>query len=173
MTAIKPWKKVGNIMQDAEGKIIGRIRLQKLVYFLEITGQGEGFEYHYHHFGPYSEALTEAISAAKAFDLIEEKEEIANWGGRYSVFTSKPNIDNSRVAMRTEFIRTVKSISSMELDLAATAAHLFQHGMGADPWEETKRRKPLECRNGYLERSQEAYKKLLAIKTPKPLPQIV
>ena len=51
------------IVRDAGGEIVGRTRLQKTAYLLEVTGLGSGVYFAYRHYGPYSEDL--ALSAAR------------------------------------------------------------------------------------------------------------
>ena len=48
-------EKVADIVRDAGGKIVGRTRLQKIGYLLELSGLGEGFSFDYRHYGPFSE----------------------------------------------------------------------------------------------------------------------
>ena len=52
--------KVADIIRDAGGKVVGRTRLQKLGYLLELSGLGDGFSFEYRHYGPYSEELAAA-----------------------------------------------------------------------------------------------------------------
>ena len=37
------------------GRIVGKTRLQKTVYLLKECGIDLGFDFDYHHYGPYSE----------------------------------------------------------------------------------------------------------------------
>jgi uncharacterized protein len=80
--------KAAAIIRDAGGKLVGRTRLQKIGYLLELTGLGEGFHFRYKHYGPHSEELAAAARDANALGLIVEQECPASWGGLYSVFTS-------------------------------------------------------------------------------------
>ena len=58
--------KVVAIVRDAGGTIVGRTRLQKTAYLLELAGLGEGFHFSYRHYGPYSEELASAVRDANA-----------------------------------------------------------------------------------------------------------
>ena len=37
------WDKAAAIVRDAGGRIVGRTKLQKIAYLLELSGLGEGF----------------------------------------------------------------------------------------------------------------------------------
>lgn len=167
-------ERVAEIVRDAGGRVVGRTRLQKIAYLLELTGQGEGFDFEYRHYGPYSESLSDAIRIAKAFGLIVEEERVANWGGHYSIYcTSKAVFEvSSSKNSRAIFAEAVAAISAVELELAATAAYLAEVEHCLDPWGETSKRKPEKIGDGRLEKAKKAYKELLLLKTPLPLPNI-
>src|SRR3954454_4655154 len=77
------------IVRDAGGSIVGRTRLQKIGFFLEAAGVGEGFPFRYKHYGPYSEQLAAASQAAAILNFIQETEMVATWGGLYSSFSTQ------------------------------------------------------------------------------------
>lgn len=170
--------RVKRIIRDAGGEVVGRTRLQKIVYLLELTEQGEGFNFGYRHFGPYSEDLVSAVQVADAFRLIEEIEKKAQWGGRYSIFKVNEELDEHEDLEdhpgedRAQFVKEAASIGAVELELAATAAYLSNEGY-EDPWGETKRRKPEKATEERLAEAREAYRTLWEIRTPRPLPEIV
>jgi len=164
------------IVEDAGGELVGRTRLQKIGYLLELAGLGAGFDFEYRHYGPYSEDLATGIGIAAAFGTVEEVERRADWGGVYSIFSTSRR--TSPASPRTEFIRHAKAIDAIELELAATAAYLYAaEGVGKtnalDPWEETRRRKPQKAANGRIEKAEQAYKNLKdAVDTPIALPNL-
>ncbi|WP_143268081.1 hypothetical protein [Azospirillum agricola] len=165
-------QKAAEIVRDAGGEIIGRTRLQKVAYLLDLAGFGEGFRFEYHHYGPYSDELADAVRMAEAFDLVHEEERRANWGGAYSVFTSTTKIGQPAINDRTRFAATAARIDSIELELAATAAYLAAAEKCPDPWGETERRKPEKATGGRIERAKDAYRRLRALPTNTPLPPI-
>jgi len=78
---------VAEIVRAAGGRIIGRVRLQKIFYLLDKIGLQSGFDYEYHYYGPYSAELVDAVDDAKAFDLLKESmHHRASDGVQYSVF---------------------------------------------------------------------------------------
>src|ERR1700689_1317602 len=80
--------KAAEIVRDVGGQIVGRTKLQKVAFLLELAGFGEGFEFEYRHYGPYSEELATAIQFAEAFGLVTQEERTASWGGTYSIYTA-------------------------------------------------------------------------------------
>ncbi len=45
-------RETAEIVRDVGGRIVGRTRLQKIAYLLELAGFGVGFRFEYRHFGP-------------------------------------------------------------------------------------------------------------------------
>ncbi len=164
------------IVQDAGGELVGRTRLQKIAYLLKLAGFEDEFSFEYRHYGPYSEELSQAMEIAAALGPVHEEERVADWGGRYSIYTLRKDVAPADTA-REAFVQTAKHINAVELELAATAAYLFvDEGVGAaaggNPWDETRRRKPSKAAEGRLERAADAYEKLRQSSTIKPLPKL-
>ncbi len=157
--------RVADIIRAAGGKIVGRTRLQKVAYLLELAGLGYGFRFEYRHYGPYSEELSLASRNAALLELLTEEEHPTSWGGSYSIFTVTDQSAGQVFAM------AAARADSIVLELAATAAFLTQEGV-ANPWEETARRKPAKADAGRLELAKSLYRELSGIKTPNPLPVI-
>ena len=169
MHRIYETEKAERIIRDAGGEVVGRTRLQKIAYLLELTRLGDGFQFEYRHYGPYSEQLATALSTAKLSGLIQEDERITNWGGSYSVYRSKTFAGEGAPSPRRELIDVAASADPVSLELAATAAFLAAEGV-ANPWAETARRKPEKVDR--LDNAKALYGKLRAIHTPEPLPVI-
>jgi uncharacterized protein YwgA len=163
-------EKAADIVLDAGGEIVGRTRLQKVAYLLELAGLGEGFSFEYRHYGPYSADLASAAESAGLLGLLNVSEKVANWGGHYSVFRIGRHISKRGNKSRADLASAAAKADPVELELAATAAFLAD---AADPWEETAKRKPDKANDGRLEKAKALYRELLSIKTPTPLPKIV
>jgi hypothetical protein len=109
---------------------------------------------------------------------VNEVERVADWGGRYSIYSltgQVPDVDHD--AERSYFVQQAKKIDAVELELAATAAYLFEvEGIGkvspGNPWEETARRKPTKVVGGRLAKAAQAYEELRKVKTINPLPEL-
>ncbi len=169
MTTRDPHIAAMRIIQDAGGNLVGRTRLQKVTYLMQLAGFNGEFEFEYRHYGPFSEDLAAAMEIARAFGYVKEDEHTAEWGGRYSVYSSTHQgdpIDKRRAA----FVQAAKAINAIELELAATAAFLFTVEKQACPWEETSRRKPDKISGGRLERAMAAYEALRRVSAPNKLP---
>lgn len=164
------------IIQDAGGELVGRTRLQKVAFLLSLAEFDDSFTFEYRHYGPFSEDLADAIEIASILGPIHEEERVADWGGRYSVYTLTQEVAPPD-EQRSAFVRKAKEINAVELELAATAAYLFTYeGIGSsapgNPWHETARRKPTKAAEGRLERALAAYNELRQVPAIKQLPDL-
>jgi uncharacterized protein len=166
------WESAAEIIRDAGGRIVGRTKLQKVAYLLELTGLGTGFPFEYRHYGPYSEELAEATKLANAFGLILEDERRADWGGMYSIYSATNEAGERTRGTRAAFAEAAAQIGAVELELAATAAYLSSVEGSLQPWDETKKLKPEKATPQRLHAAKKAYEKLRLIPVPKPLPHI-
>ena len=164
-------EKAVDIVRDAGGQLVGRTRLQKTAYLLELAGVGEGFSFEYRHFGPYSEELASAVQIASLLGLLNEDERPTSWGGFYSIFSTDRPSDDQQSSVRRALASKGAGADPIELELAATAVFLFSKGEIA-AWRETAKRKPEKARDGRLEKAKALYERLRAIPTPSPLPEI-
>lgn len=165
------WTKAAALVRDAGGRIVGRTRLQKVAYLLELCGLGDGFDFEYRHYGPYSEELADAIEMAGAFGLITEEERTADWGGKYSIYSSR-EAQSRHATARIQFAKAAAQIKPVELELAATAAYLKAVERCAEPWEETRKLKPEKATPNRLDAAKAAYRELRRLSVPKALPNI-
>lgn len=159
------------IVQDAGGTVVGRTRLQKIACVLELTGLGDGFQFLYKHYGPYSDALATALRDANVLGFIVETESPTNWGGWFSTYQSKPTPGRSVPNARTKIARIGASADAIALELATTAAFLASRGVSG-AWDETERRKPEKATSEYLAKAKSLYAELKRVNTPIPLPNI-
>jgi len=159
------------LVADAGGEIVGRTKLQKIAFMLEVMDLGAGFDFEYKHYGPYSERLTSALKAADLFDLIGEETRSASWGGFYSIFRSKNFKDKSADENRRAAVSLGNASDPVELELAATAVLLQREGL-KDPWKETELRKPDKAAGGRLEKAQILLKKFRELQHGDRIPAI-
>lgn len=163
-------EKLADLVRDIGGRVVGRTRLQKIAYLLELGGLGDGFSFEYRHYGPYSDDLAAAARKAGLLGLIDEEENPAVWGGFYSVFSTDRAADDNVPPARAELARAAANADPIELELAATAAFLASES--ETPWEETAERKPEKASEERLASAKALYRTLLEIETPVPLPEI-
>jgi uncharacterized protein len=164
-------ERAAEIIRDAGGQVVGRTRLQKMAYLLEIAGLGSGFSFEYRHYGPFSEDLADGVQTAQYVDLLKEEEHSTWWGGSYSIFktvsqTPSPDVNEAR----KQILRFGVKADPIALELAATAAFLALENY-PDPWGETSRRKPEKAEKS-IDKAKALYERLRSVKTPKPLPII-
>jgi uncharacterized protein len=180
MMARDPHRLAADIVRDAGGTLVGRTRLQKVAYLAQLAGFDIDFPFEYKHFGPYSEALANAMEIASGLGLVHEEEKRADWGAWYSVYSLPANtpIGDAHEQLRSIFVTAAAKIGAIELELAATAAFLYdREGVGVnnldEVWIETARLKPEKAHDNRIERAKSSYQRLRALRTPKPLPAIV
>lgn len=156
---------LARLIQLNGGQLIGKTRLQKSAYFLEIKSLGFGFDFNYHRFGPYSEELTVSTDDAVALGLIEIDWKESQGGTRYAIFRSKSLQEDKdkEDLQRRGILNVLKGFSSIELELAATADFLKRNGYADDPWAETKRRKASKVDSARLIRSKQLLQELESI----------
>lgn len=161
--------RVAAIVRDAGGQVVGRTKLQKLTYLLVVSGLEDDVRFLYKHYGPYSDFISTAARDANLLGLLREKEELASWGGTYSVYSVDSQPGQDVPTARIELASIAVAADAVELELAATALFLAKEGRG-DAWLETERRKPEKAANGRLERAKALYQKLAEVVTPVRLP---
>lgn len=165
-------KEVAAVIHAAGGRFVGKTRLQKTMCLLELSGYELGFDFFYYRHGPYSDDLSVAISDASALGLIQEETERAQWGGVYSVFSSKKEATFKLEDSAVELVEIAKKADSVELELAVTAAFLATTG-SSDPWKEVELRKPQKATYARLQNAIQLYKKLASVDVKHPLPNLV
>lgn len=157
---------IASLLHAADGKIVGRIRIQKIVYLLEQLGLNSGFNFSYHHYGPYSEDLSQELLFDRIFDKsINETFEKTSFGSEYSVYTlaeSQTEFPTHVGALIFDDVKNsvgkMKSTTSVVIELAATI-HWLKEKEKITNWEpELKKRKASKATPNNIDRA----KKLLA-----------
>ncbi len=169
MSMIQP-ELVAAIVRDAGGEVVGRTRLQKIAYLLDVVGFGNGFRFSYRHYGPFSEDVADSAMLGALLGDLAEQERRAAWGGTYSIYSVAAKPEENVPLARTELAQMAAKADSIALELAATAVFLAKEGFD-DPWGETARRKPEKVSGGRLQQAQELLAKLRTIDVPTALPE--
>jgi hypothetical protein len=168
--------RAARIVREAGGELVGRTRLQKVVYLTQLAGFGDEFDFEYRHYGPFSEDLATGMEIAAGLHVVEEEEKRADWGGWYSIYRVTAETPAAESSARSGFIAAASKLGAVELELAATAAFLYsKEGIRppqGDPWDATRQLKPDKANNGRLELAKAAYRKLRKLQTPLKLPPI-
>jgi hypothetical protein len=172
---IEPEDKVAAVVDAAGGTLVSRVRLQKAVYLMDQLGLSSGFNYEYHHYGPYSRDLDNATSDARALGVVREeiRHRIGD-GASYSLFTLPEPGSSKEEALGTlgrnraaELAQKFADTHVTVLELAATVDWLWRHERCADWRTEIGRRKPMKIGSGRLDR---AVKLLKDLGLPPPVP---
>ena len=88
---------VPSLVRAAGGEIVGKVRLQKMVYLLDQLGVPTGFSFSYHHYGPYSDELAEVVEDDVIFRRVKAERRRRSDGVPYVVYKT----DNSEAASPT------------------------------------------------------------------------
>jgi len=162
----EPEQLITSVLASAGGEIVGRVRLQKVVYLLDQLGLNTGFSYSYHHYGPYSADLVDAVDGAKAFRLIEEQTRHRRSDGvPFSVYKLAPNCELDELgelgALRLRSsVDLMSAYSATVLELAATI-HWLRTKETVEDWRaELVRRKGVKTQEGRAEEAVELLRRL-------------
>lgn len=160
---------VRDVLFAADGPIVGRVRIQKVFYLLNQLGLEGDFRFSYHHYGPYSEDLSQAIDRARYLDQSIKEIEKDTTDGRasYSIFELAKKGDEppaSVGALNLEdargLIATMKSTTSVVIELAATIHWLREKEKLTDWRAELKRRKPSKADDATIDKALVLLKQL-------------
>lgn len=129
--------------------VVGRKRLQKIVFFLQKAGCPFGADYTLHHYGPYSRDVADACDELVAAGILNERAEINSVGTQYTYTVSADSgmaaieQTENRLREQAETMTTFKSLaeellrkSLWELELGSTILYFFQKSAS---WEDAQR----------------------------------
>ncbi|HXV22958.1 MAG TPA: hypothetical protein VED46_01750, partial [Alphaproteobacteria bacterium] len=118
---------IPSLVYAAGGTIVGRVRLQKIVYLLDQIGLDSGFTYEYRHYGPYSEGLAEQVEDDFIFKKLDiEPRRRARDGVPYVIFRASGSGDGELIDSRASARRVRELLPELNrelvtvLELAAT-----------------------------------------------------
>jgi uncharacterized protein YwgA len=148
------------VLQAADGQIIGRIRMQKVVYLLEQLGLDGGFWFSYHHYGPYSEELSDVLDGLVKREKTVEEEQVPTENGFYSIYRLRSSPTQVRASLgrlpwdrAKAAIQTMAAETSVVIELAATIYWLRMREKVADWKKELKIRKPSKASDPDIEKA--------------------
>jgi len=151
---------VVGVVELSGGELVGRIRLQKIVYLLEQVGMNSGVQFVYHHYGPYSEAVSDAVADAKFWDHLQEAIEFRRIDGApFSIFRATSDASKLQklggiaASRARELLARFNYESSTVLELAATIHWLAYVEKVADWRGELERRKPSKGKYGRFDKA--------------------
>jgi|SRR5208282_3388 len=117
------------------GKVVGKTRLQKMVFLLDQCGLKSGCSYDYHYYGPFSAEIAEAAEDAYHLGQLNYEENPGFYAVPYGVYEIARPSANVPEAIGGLERRTVEGklnlmggYSAIELELAATLQYLQTRG---------------------------------------------
>ena len=161
---------VPSLVMAAGGEIVGKIRLQKVVYLLDQMGLDSGFSYEYYHYGPYSEDLAERVEDDVVFGHMHanQRRRLSD-GVPYVAYSAESSGDGDILGAQMPVERISAALAEMQrhsstvLELAATIHWLAVMEAIADWRTELVRRKGAKTSN---DRAQRAFELLRTLGLP-------
>ena len=149
------------------GRIVGKTRLQKIVYLLENFGLNSGFDFYYYNYGPFSPEVARATDEAVAQDRLDAKEKSGFHAVPYTQFTSDERPPKKICGLPSEkigdLLEIMEQYTAIELEVAATISYLYQEApANSDVFSMVKRLKPIKATKDRLEKAQALLKKMEA-----------
>jgi uncharacterized protein len=157
---------IPTLIDAAGGEIVGKVRLQKLVYLLHQLGIESDLPFAYHHFGPYSEELADRVEDDIVFGRITAEERRRSDGVPYVIYKS---LDRNGDRITNDVLsapRVRDAIFSMQkrtatlLELAATIHWLAFVEKIKDWRTELVRRKGVKTEQGRADAALDLLKEL-------------
>lgn len=123
-------------------QVIGRKKLQKMIYILQVCGFPFEEKYHFHFYGPYSEELSLRMEELCNLGFIEENKEDKGNYTQYTYDVTSEGVDFSHqfeLAMPdfSEHAQLLQAESSRFLELVATMVYF--HDLSKDMVEKKVR----------------------------------
>ena len=132
---MNPETVVVNLISLNGGTLIGRTRLQKQAYLAHCCGADlHDLDFIYHYYGPYSFELADGCVDAEAEGSIKIEECNGRYGTKYTVFEATEvqqpaGIGKLSRDQAERVVDSTKKVSSIALELAATAAFFQKQGV--------------------------------------------
>jgi hypothetical protein len=124
------------IVAANQGRLVGKTRLQKTAYLLQLSGMEPVYDFDYHHYGPFSTELAEGAEIAVATGDLQAEDRPGPYDLPYTIFTTEERpqeaINGLPIDRAREILRTLERVPSVVLELAATMAFLAVNGTSRD-----------------------------------------
>ncbi len=158
---------IPSLVVAAGGEIVGKVRLQKVVYLLDQIGLNSGFSYEYFRYGPYSEDLAERVEDDVIFGHLhaDQRRRLSD-GVPYIAYSAEAAGDGDTLEAHIPTDRIQTALAEMQqrsatvLELAATI-HWLAVMEGIPDWKtELFRRKGAKTNNDRDQRAVELLRTL-------------
>jgi len=110
------------LIDKSNSKELGKIQLQKLVYFLQVAGVPLGYSYEIYHYGPYSFELASEIGSLDSLGILDVTTDPNGYGFHIRPGTFNETYDfNAKYLSQLEKVtKTLASNSASQLEVKAT-----------------------------------------------------
>jgi len=145
---------IPTLINAAGGEIVGKVRLQKLVYLLDQIGVESDLSFAYHHYGPYSEELADRVEDDLIFRRVNAETRRRADGVPFVVYRAIDQAENQETTASLGTPRVRAALAAMQrcsatvLELAATIHWLAAVEELQDWRAELVRRKGVKTEHG-------------------------
>jgi uncharacterized protein YwgA len=145
---------------NTDSRVVGKTRLQKMIFLLDQCGLESNSRYSYHYYGPYSADIAEAAEDATLFGCLEFEEHSGFYNipyGTYEVSDKNLHIPANIGSLDKDTVQRkiniMSNYSAIELELAATIQYLRKQG-SVNAIEEVKQLKPAKATDSRMARAR-------------------
>jgi hypothetical protein len=147
------------------GTVVGKTRLQKMLYLLDQCGLNSGCRYDYRHFGPFSTQIAESAEDVCELNILRYEEKPGFHAVPYGVYQLAKKIEVAdEIGSLPRFVveeklAIMRGYTAIDLELAATLKYLRNTGM-KNPVEALKDLKPAKSTPDRLRKAQELLREM-------------
>ena len=138
------------------GEVVGKTRLQKLVYLLDQCRMESGFEFEYHNFGPFSAELARETDFASESGRLRLEEKRGFHEVPYTVFRTEEAAPTTLGKLPADKAKEILAImaryTALDLEIAATIDWFRDHRDRQTVNREVQIRKPVKATLEHLEK---------------------
>jgi len=138
------------------GEVVGKTRLQKLVYLLDQCGMESGFEFDYHNFGPFSSELARESDFASETGRLEAREKPGFHEVPYTTFRtiepSPQNLGKLQADKARSLLGIMARYTALDLEIAATIDWFKDRSDRGAVNEQVQSRKPIKATQERLDK---------------------
>jgi uncharacterized protein len=132
--------------ESGDGGYLGRTALQKILYFLQISGVPMRYRFDIYHYGPYCDRIARDVELLLADDVLKDSSQSPEKYSNYRPSTGTEELIRSHAshlephkATITKVVQTLLPLQPEHLELLATLDYLFRQlraGGGRGPWKD-------------------------------------
>ena len=146
---------LASVIATCKGKrVVGRTRLQKMIFLLQKLKLPSDYSFSMHFYGPYSEDVQADLAVLDLIDVITEIPKAGDSGQYYVLEIKGSDFHQIDLSNWRKPIKEMENVQSVVLELAATYIAFRDSGYNAKDAElQVQRMKGLKCDGGNLKAS--------------------